>query len=161
MGWRPGADERERMLVSKASTVMWALVLFAIAVYSIRVGGKGHVVELGLSIASVAYGCLLGVFLLGTLTRYATQWGSIVGMVCGFAVNVTLWLQSIHVLPNPMAGVRFPAVAFTWYVLIGAGVTFAVGSVASFVLRGRKCGGGGRGNGWEFGGAVDDSDVWG
>ena len=125
MGWRPGADDRERMLVSKASTVLWALVLFAIAVYSIQVGGKGHVVELGLSIASVAYGCLLGVFLLGTLTRYATQWGSIVGMVCGFAVNVTLWLQSIHVLPNPMAGLRFPAVAFTWYVLIGAGVTFA------------------------------------
>ena len=53
--------------------MLWALVLFAIAVYSVHAGGKGHVVEIGLSIASVAYGCLLGVFLLGTLTRYATQ----------------------------------------------------------------------------------------
>ncbi len=35
----------------------------------VRAGGKGHVVEIGLSIASVAYGCLLGVFLLGTLTK--------------------------------------------------------------------------------------------
>src|ERR1700688_3851521 len=29
MRWRPGAEDRERMLVSRASTVMWALVLFA------------------------------------------------------------------------------------------------------------------------------------
>ncbi len=91
MGWRPGAQERERMLVSRASTVMWGGVLFAVAVYAVRAGGKGNVVEIGLSIASVAYGCLLGVFLLGTLTKFATQSGAIVGMVCGFAVNLMLW----------------------------------------------------------------------
>ena len=68
MHLRPQADDRERAIISKSSTVLWALVLFAIAVYSVGVGGKGHVVEIGLSIASVAYGCLLGVFLLGTLT---------------------------------------------------------------------------------------------
>ena len=91
MGWRPEAQERERMLVSRASTVMWAMVLFCVAVYSVRAGGKGNVVEIGLSIASVAYGCLLGVFLLGTLTKYATQGGAIVGMVVGFALNLGLW----------------------------------------------------------------------
>ncbi len=49
----------------------WALVLFAIAIYSVKAGGKGHVVEIpALSIASVAYELrLLGVFLLGTLLR--------------------------------------------------------------------------------------------
>ncbi len=93
MHWRPQADDKERMLISRASTVWWAIVLFAIAVYSVHAGGKGHVVETGLSIASVAYGCLLGVFLLGTLTRYATQTGAIIGMVCGFALNLALWLQ--------------------------------------------------------------------
>ena len=31
--------------VSRASTIVWAVILFAIAVYSIRAGGKGHVVE--------------------------------------------------------------------------------------------------------------------
>ena len=76
-----------------SSTVFWALVLFAIAVYSHPAGGKGHVVETGLSIASVAYGCLLGVFLLGTLTSYATQTGAIIGMVSGFALNLLLWQQ--------------------------------------------------------------------
>ena len=81
MGWRPSANDRERLIVSRASTVLWALVLFAIAVYSVQAGGKGNVVEIGLCIARVAYGCLLGVFLLGTLTRFATQWGATIGMI--------------------------------------------------------------------------------
>ena len=136
MHWRPEADDRERMMVSRSSTVVWALVLFGVAVYSVFAGGKGHVVEVGLSIASVAYGALLGVFLLGTLTRYATQGGAIVGMICGFALNLLLWLN-----PNPIAlgPVTIPHIAFTWYVLIGSIVTFGVGTVASLLLpRGRR-----------------------
>ena len=119
------------MVVSRASTVLWALVLFAVAVYAVHTGGTGNVVEIGLSIASVAYGCLLGVFLLGTLTRTATQGGAIVGMITGFALNVALWLQPA----TRIAGVTVPKVAWTWYVIIGALVTFAVGSLASVVFR--------------------------
>ena len=132
MGFRPAAADRERMVVSRGSTVLWALVLFAVAVYSVHAGGKGNVVEIGLSIASVAYGCLLGVFLLGTLTRYATQTGAIIGMITGFALNLALWRQpaAIH-----FAGITVPKVAYTWYVLIGAIVTFAVGSLASLIFR--------------------------
>ena len=133
MHWRPKADDRERMLISRSSTVIWALVLFAVAVYSVFAGGKGHVVEVGLSIASVAYGALLGVFLLGTLTRYATQGGAIVGMICGFALNLLLWLD-----PNPIAlgPITIPHIAFTWYVLFGSIVTFAVGTTASLLWPG-------------------------
>ena len=123
-------------MISRSSTAVWALVLFAVAVYSVFAGGKGHVVEVGLSIASVAYGALLGVFLLGTLTRYATQGGAIVGMICGFALNLLLWLD-----PNPivLGPVTIPHVAFTWYVLIGSIVTFGVGTVASLLLpRGKR-----------------------
>ncbi len=132
MGWRPRAADRERMVVSRASTVLWALVLFAVAVYAVHTGGTGNVVEIGLSIASVSYGCLLGVFLLGTLTRTATQGGAIVGMVTGFALNIALWLQPAAVR---IAGVSVPQVAWTWYVLIGALVTFTVGLLASVIFR--------------------------
>jgi len=131
MHWRPQADDRERMLISRSSTVVWAFVLFAVAVYSIHAGGKGHVVEIGLSIAAVAYGSLLGVFLLGTLTKYATQTGAIIGMVTGFILNVWLWQGRFPVTLGP---VTIPHIAFTWYVLIGAIVTFAVGSIASFIF---------------------------
>jgi SSS family transporter len=135
MHWRPKADDRERMIISRASTVMWALVLFAVAVYSVVAGGKGHVVEVGLSIASVAYGALLGVFLLGTLTQYATQVGAIVGMVCGFALNLFMWLTPGTIRIGP---VTIPHIAFTWYVLIGSITTFALGTAASFMLPGSR-----------------------
>ena len=128
MRLRPQADARERGLIARSSTVLWALVLFALAVYSLAVGGKGHVVEIGLSIASVAYGSLLGVFLLGTLTRFATQTGATVGMVCGFALNLWLWQG---VFPVHLGPLTIPHIAFTWYVLIGALVTFAVGALVS------------------------------
>jgi SSS family transporter len=132
MHWRPQADDRERMLISRSSTVLWAFVLFAIAIYSVHAGGKGHVVETGLSIASVAYGCLLGVFLLGTLTKYATQTGTIIGMITGFTLNVYLWQGTFPVHLGPIA---IPHIAFTWYVLIGAIVTFAIGSLASLIFH--------------------------
>jgi SSS family transporter len=138
MHWRPEADERERMMISRSSTVVWAFVLFAIAVYSIHAGGKGHVVEIGLSIASVAYGALLGVFLLGTLTRKATEGGAIIGMVLGFASNIALWLQPapIHFTSLPLFGATtLPRVAWTWYVFIGAIITFVTGYLASKMLR--------------------------
>ncbi len=131
MRLRPEADDRERAIVSKSSTVMWALALFAIAVYAVFVGGKGHVVEIGLSIASVAYGCLLGVFLLGTLTKFATQTGATIGMVFGFVLNIWLWQG---VFPVRVGGIVIPHIAWTWYVLIGAAATFGVGSLASLVF---------------------------
>jgi SSS family transporter len=134
MHLRPHADDRERMLISRSSTVVWAFILFAIAVYSIHAGGKGHVVEIGLSIASVAYGALLGVFLLGTLTRYATQTGAIIGMIVGFTLNLWLWQGSF---PAHFGPITIPHIAYTWYVLIGAIVTFAIGSIASLIFRGK------------------------
>ncbi len=135
MHWRPQAEDRERMMISRTSTVLWALVLFTGAVYSVHAGGKGHVVEIGLSIASVAYGALLGVFLLGTLTRSANQTGAILGMICGFAVNMLLWL---HPAPLALGPVVIPHIAFTWYVLIGSAVTFAIGMLCSLISPNKR-----------------------
>ena len=128
-------ETRQNTLVSRMATIFWAFVLFAIAVYSIKAGGKGHVVETGLSIASVAYGCLLGVFLLGTLTRYATQTGAILGMICGFALNLWLWQGTF---PMHLGPLTIPHIAFTWYVLIGSAATFALGSLFSIAFRHKR-----------------------
>ncbi len=128
---RPDADNRERAMIAKSSTVLWALVLFAIAVYSVKAGGKGHVVEIGLSIASVAYGCLLGVFLLGTLTRFATELGASIGMICGFILNLWIWQGAFPVHLGP---ITIPHIAWTWYVVIGAAATFLIGAFASLFL---------------------------
>src|SRR3984885_1712705 len=125
LAWMPDADERERARLSRAMTFFWALLLFVLALMS-RSGG--HVVEVGLTIASVAYGALLGVFLLGTLTKSATEAGAIIGMVGGLVANILLWKQPHFV----------PKVAFTWFVLIGSLLTFILGWLMSKLLPIKK-----------------------
>ncbi|MHB1743807.1 MAG: sodium:solute symporter family transporter [Acidobacteriaceae bacterium] len=129
----PHASESRRNLVSRTSTMGWALVLFALAILS-RTGG--HVVELGLVVASVAYGSLLGVFLLGVLTRTANESGTIVGMIFGFTLNVLLWLQP-HALHFSFLGysLTMPKIAWAWYVVFGAIFTFSIGYLARCFIR--------------------------
>ena len=112
---RPQTDERKRIQLSRLSTIVWACILFILAVLCLH--RVSRVVEVGLQIASVAYGALLGAFLLGILTRRANQPGAIAGMLCGFAMELYLWLRT----PVP----------FTWWVMIGTVVTFSVGYLSS------------------------------
>src|SRR5438552_6440816 len=116
---RPQSDERTRMRLSRLSTLFWALLLFGLAVLALH--KVGRVVEVGLQIASVAYGALLGVFLLGVLTRRANQPGAMGGVLSGFVVEIYLWW--------------FTAVPWTWWVLIGTVVTFGVGYAASLGVK--------------------------
>jgi SSS family transporter len=116
----PQSSEDERVRLSRAATACWAVVLFLLALLARR---GGTVIEMGLSIASVAYGSLLGVFLLGVLTRSATEGGAMIGMVCGVAFNVYCW--------------RFTSISFTWYVVLGSAVTFFIGYAASWFLARR------------------------
>jgi Na+/proline symporter len=135
---RPDTPERRRVLLSRLATIAWGLALFGLAILSRR-GGK--VVELGLSIASVAYGALLGVFLLGVLTRRANERGSMIGMAIGFCANAYIWqgaamlhwLQRVTGAPFITLALRRP-IPFPWYVLIGSVITFAVGYSSSLLL---------------------------
>ena len=111
---RPKTDERARMKLSRLATFCWAMVLFVLAVLALQ--KVGRVVEVGLQIASVAYGALLGVFLLGVLTRRANQRGAMIGMLFGFSTELYLWRAHVP---------------WTWWVMIGTTVTFAVGYIAS------------------------------
>ncbi len=112
-------SEKRKMLLSRVSTFCWALILFGLAILSLH--KIARVVEVGLQIASVAYGALLGVFLLGVLTKRANQTGAMIGMLFGFSTEVYLWLGT--------------GVPWTWYVAIGTVVTFGVGYISSLTLN--------------------------
>ncbi len=105
---RPSLPEDRYLRFARWATVVWGVVLFSIGLLARH---WGRVLEAGLSIASILYGALLGVFLLGVLTKRAGEWAAIAGMLAGF--SATLALRSY--------------VAFTWYVLIGSITTFVVG----------------------------------
>jgi solute:Na+ symporter, SSS family len=113
------ASDAQKVRLSRLATFVWALVLFALAVLSLH--KVGRVVEVGLQIASIAYGALLGVFLLGVLTRRANQRGAMVGMLFGLGGELYLWL-----------GTHVP---WTWWVAIGTVITFASGYAISRIAR--------------------------
>jgi SSS family solute:Na+ symporter len=113
----PRSAEAQHVQLSRRVTLAWALLLFVLALLA-RNGGK--VLEMGLSIASVAYGSLLGVFLLGVWTKRASERGAMLGMLIGVGLNLYLWL--------------FTGIAFTWYVVFGSAATFLVGYGASWLL---------------------------
>ncbi len=97
---------------SRMMTLLWGVVLGLLGL--VRWGG---VLEAGLTIASITYGGLLGVFLLGTWNRRANELGALVGLATSIV---------------SMVAVRFlTPLAFTWYVLVGTIITFSVGSLAS------------------------------
>jgi SSS family solute:Na+ symporter len=106
---------------SRWSTVFWGAVLAAIAGVASH---WGSVLESGLSIASVTLGILLGVFLLGVLTKRTGENAAIAGVVAGAAT---------------MLFVKFETkIPFTWWVLIGSSATFLVGYAASFAVPERR-----------------------
>jgi SSS family transporter len=136
LAWRPNTDDSRRARLSRVMTFFWAMLLFILALLS---RGGGHVVEVGLSIASVAYGALLGVFLLGTLTTSATESGAMIGMIGGLAADILLWRQThpFHFMLGTVP-IFFPKIAWTWFVLIGSLITFALGWAMSKILPGSR-----------------------
>jgi solute:Na+ symporter, SSS family len=103
-----------QLRVSRWITVFWGAALTILAILS---RGVHSVLEAGLTIASITYGSMLGVFLLGVLTKRANEKGSIWGMAVGLISMLAVWY--------------FNFIAWTWYVMIGTGITFATGYVAS------------------------------
>lgn len=116
-GGRPRSD-RELLRLARAATLAWGAILFGVGLLARK---WGSVLEAGLSIASVLYGSLLGVFMLGVLTRRVGEKAAMAGMVAGFAM---------------MTYVKFgTSIAWTWYVVIGTCVTFGVGLAVSLLVR--------------------------
>ena len=121
---RATRSDAEWLSLARRATLIWGAILFVIAVVA---QGVKSVLEAGLSIASVVYGSLLGVFLLGLATRRVGERAAMAGMVAGLAV---------------MVYVKFgTGIAWTWYVLIGTTATFVVAVMVSLLLKEEPSGG--------------------
>jgi Na+/proline symporter len=93
-------------------TLAWGIVLALLGLIH-----WGPVLVAGLTITSITYGAMLGVFLLGTWNRRANETGALVGFVAGLVFTLGI--------------ARFTLLAWTWYVFVGTIVTFSVGMFAS------------------------------
>jgi SSS family solute:Na+ symporter len=118
-GARKGDSALQALGRSRKLTLVWGIVLGALGLIH-----WGPVLVAGLTIASITYGATLGVFLLGTWNRRANETGALIGFVAGLCVMI-----GVRVFRVPLA--------WTWYVVFGTVVTFAVGSLASLFVRDR------------------------
>ncbi|MGH9404565.1 MAG: sodium:solute symporter [Terriglobia bacterium] len=112
---RPDCDERHYMRVSRGFTVFWGalLIVFALLAHLMQ----ESVLVLALTIASFPYGSMLGIFLLAALVKRATPRGTLTGALFGLGVLLGV--------------MEFTAIAWTWYVVIGATTTFVIGWTTS------------------------------
>ncbi len=118
---RPEASDSHYLKVSRLFTLLWGGILVAIGMAA---RNWGSVLPVGLTIASVTMGSVLGVFLLGLWTRKTNQTAALVGMVAGVSAMLLIHFSGVF--------------AWTWYTLIGTSVTFAVGSATAHLLGGRQ-----------------------
>jgi SSS family transporter len=108
-------DPAKFLKISRRMTLVWGAVLILLGLLR-----WGPLLETGLTVASLPFGSLLGLFLLGTFDSRANSKGSLAGMFAGLAAVLIVY--------------RATSIAFTWYVLVGSCVTFAVGALVSRVL---------------------------
>jgi Na+/proline symporter len=119
------ASERHYLRVSRVSVVGFGIVLAVIA-YAFSFFDR--ILWLAFKIAGVTFGSLLGVFLLGLLTRRrVADRANVVAMVVMAAVNlVLLTLSETHVLP----------LAWSWLVILGtAGTMLLAAAFTAFARR--------------------------
>jgi solute:Na+ symporter, SSS family len=112
-------DAAKFLRLSRGMTLAWGVVLMAFGLVK-----WGPLLETGLTVASLPFGSLLGLFLLGTFDPGANARRALIGMFVGLA--------------SVLGVLGLTNVAFTWYVLIGSSVTFVVGWVASRLGRLKK-----------------------
>jgi len=106
------SDPAKFLQLARRMTLLWGLVLMGFGFVK-----WGPLLESALTIASLPFGSLLGLFLLGTLDRRANAQGALAGMLAGLIAILCVF--------------RLTNIAFTWYVLIGSTVTFIAGAAVS------------------------------
>ena len=110
--WGRSSHPARLLSLSRRMTLLWGVVLMGFAFVK-----WGPLLESALTVASLPFGSLLGLFLLGTLDRRANAKGALAGMLAGLIAILCVF--------------RLTNVAFTWYVLIGSTVTFVAGATVS------------------------------
>ncbi|MGA9116766.1 MAG: sodium:solute symporter [Bacteroidota bacterium] len=119
-----GKDSGERdMRLSRLFTLFWAVVLVGVAFFFIA-GTSAALVEVALGIASVTYGGMLGVFLLGVLFPKSTQAEATAGFLAAMALMAALF--------------AWTDLAWTWYTAAGTIACVGTARLAAFAPKGRS-----------------------
>lgn len=126
--FRPDVPEARRLRFAKAVVVTAGVLGIGIGIYSAR--AEALLIELILTFMGYFAGGLLGLFLLGMLTRRANGHGAFVGAIVGTLV-VLMVTENDFPLPALYAMLGFEAIPFIWSTAVGLVVTLLVGYLLS------------------------------
>jgi len=113
---RPGRSEKHYLAASRVFVGVFCVLLIGAALALEQIpGGK---LWLGFKVTGFTYGAMLGIFLLGVLTRGSNDRMNIWAMVTSPLVLVALTLSEKFLFPGTTL------LAWSWYVVVGTGWTF-------------------------------------
>lgn len=112
-----GKSDAQLLKISRLVTLGWGVILIGAALAFI--GLEGTVVEVALGIASYTYGGLLGSFLLGMMSKRASQKDAIIGFVSALVVMAFV-ISTVQI-------------AWPLYTVVGSLTTILVGIGSSYV----------------------------
>lgn len=130
--FRPQAAGREALLVLYAGTLGWGLVGTGAALAMIRVRSA---LDAWWELAGIFSGGMLGLFLLGLISRRAGSPAAAVAVVAGLVVIVWMSLSPRLAADGPMAALRSPFHGFM-VIVVGTLTLFLVGLLLSRWLPG-------------------------
>jgi Na+/proline symporter len=111
---KPGA-QRDEVKVARQLTFVFAFLMILVAsatAYFVIDHPTSRIIPIVLGIFGYTYGSLLGVFLLGLLSKRGSDRGNLIAMVAGATLVACL-----------------PQIAFPWRVMFGSLTTMAIGSL--------------------------------
>ncbi len=135
--WGKTNSPEKDLKISRKITIFWGFVITGSAFFfaALQLNSSGErpaVVELGLSIASYTYGGLLGVFLLGVLSKKIRQTDALFGFFSGLTALLFLVQGPIQkLLPGQGLNLAWPL-----YTVVGASIVIIMGHI-SFIVRRR------------------------
>jgi Na+/proline symporter len=110
---------RRKLMISRCVSFVWSCVMMAGAM--LLQNTRSPLVELGLSIASITYGGMLGIFMQGTLFEKFNDRAALAGVAASIAVVLAVFLGC--------------DVFWPWFVPIGFCVSFLTGSALNMAMK--------------------------
>ena len=130
--FRPETSQRMQLTFAKFVVVAAGIIGIVVGIYSART--EAPLIDLILSFMGYFAGGLLGLFLLGMLTRRANGTGAFVGAITGTLV-VLMVTENDFPLPRLYEWFDFAPIPFIWSTGIGLIITLVVGYLLSLAGR--------------------------
>jgi SSS family solute:Na+ symporter len=127
---RPTSKEREAMYVLLGSTCVWGVLSTMVALATSRV--KSNVLDVWWQLEGIFSGLVLGLFLLGLMSRRLTSVGAMIAVLCGVAVIAWLFISPTGYWPDRWDNLRNPFHS-DLTIVIGTFTIMAVGFMISAV----------------------------